>query len=303
MNKINSPIPQDVALSTFRSRLLAVVEVIAVFILLRLVLVLWLIPAFGLDTSTWGGRFLVYAVWIAAALLLVLLRRGDPKTYGLGLSDAIPQARMALSLFAPFAATFFLTGFLLPQLLPGAGGRWPRELLGMLVWIALLLWISRLVSRGLAPAGSPGTGAGVRTGVDLPAMVVLPLAGSFAAMTLGERLTGFAFYLFFLGPGEEILYRGYMQSRLNAVFGRPYRLLGAEWGWGLVIATLLFGLMHAFNGFDPARGQYQLDWAWAAGATVAGLVFAYLRERTGSVVAPAILHGLPQAIAALFMRF
>lgn len=122
-------------------------------------------------------------------------------------------------------------------------------------------------------------------------------------MTLGERLTGFAFYLFFLGPGEEILYRGYMQSRLNAVFGRPYRLLGANWGWGLVITILLLSLMHAFNSFDPAHGKYALDWGWAAGATVAGFVFARVRERTGSVVPGSIMHGLPQAIAALFMRF
>ncbi len=172
----------------------------------------------------------------------------------------------------------------------------------MLAWIGNLLWISRVVGRRIAPAGPPGTGTTAPAGAKLLALV-LPQAGIFAAMTLGERLTGFAFYLLFLGPGEEILYRGYMQSRLNVAFGRPYRLLGANWGWGLVIATLLFGLMHAFNGFDPAQGQYQLNWAWAAGATVAGLVFAYLRERTGSVVPGAVMHGLPQAIAALAMRF
>ena len=62
-------------MSTFWSRLLAVVEVIAVFIVTRLVIGLWLIPALGLDGKEWGTRFLVYALWIAVALLMVLVHR------------------------------------------------------------------------------------------------------------------------------------------------------------------------------------------------------------------------------------
>ncbi len=80
-------------------------------------------------------------------------------------------------------------------------------------------------------------------GSALPALILPPLAAMLAPLTVGQRVEGFVFYLLFLGPGEEILYRGYMQSRLNGVFGRPFRLLGANWGWGLVITTALFGLM------------------------------------------------------------
>jgi len=291
-------------MSTFWSRLLAVVEVIAVFIVTRLVIVLWLIPALGLDGKEWGTRFLVYALWIAVALLMVLVHRPSLEAYGLNLGDFIPQCKTGLSLWVPFALTFFVADFLLPgflpRYLPDPGWFWPRRLLSMLVWIALLWWLSRLLSRRIGPTGPARKDA--RMGAALPALILVQ-AGVFSAITLGERLTGFVFYLLFLGPGEEILYRGYMQSRLNAVFGRPYRLLGANWGWGLVIATLLFGLMHAFNGFNPATGQYRLDWAWAAGATVAGFVFAWLRERTGSVIPGSLMHGLPQAVAALFMRF
>jgi hypothetical protein len=38
------------------------------------------------------------------------------------------------------------------------------------------------------------------------------------------------FQFFFAGFGEEILFRGYMQSRLNEDFGRPWRLRGVSFG-------------------------------------------------------------------------
>jgi uncharacterized protein len=288
-------------MSSLRSRLLAVAEVLAVFVLTRIVVAIWLVAALGLDIRSWGARYLIYGSWIALALLLVAARRGDWRAYGLAWREVVPQARLGLSLFLPFAIVFFITGFLVPQvLLPGKALRWPQELLGAAAWIGLLFWISRLLDRRLAPVG---TATGRRAGMSLPVMMILPVAAAFANMTLGERLTGFVFYLVFLGPGEEILYRGYVQSRLNEAFGRPFRLLGVDWGWGLVIGSTLFGLMHAFNSFNPSLGQYGFNWAWAVSAGVAGLVFGYLRERTGSVVPGSVMHGLPQAIAALVMRF
>lgn len=289
--------------SAYRSRLLAVAEVLALFCLLRIILVYWLIPLLRLPTR--AEFFLIYATWIAAPLLLIKVRGHSFDAYGLRSSDFAEQARLALSLFVPFALQSFWMGFLLPRvLLPAEGGslRWLREVLIAAGWVAVLLWTSRVLDRRLGDRPQQKT-VPKPGGAALPALFLLPLAQVLAPLTLDQRLVGFVYYLLFLGPAEEILYRGYMQSRLNGVFGRPFRLLGANWGWGLVIATLLFGFMHALNGYKPALGQYELDWAWAFGATIAGFVFAYLRERTGSVVAPAILHGLPQAIAALFMSF
>ena len=46
-------------------------------------------------------------------------------------------------------------------------------------------------------------------------------------------------YALFVGFGEENLYRGYMQSRLNEAFGRPYRFFGVPFGWGVFVTALL----------------------------------------------------------------
>src|SRR6185436_12936637 len=43
------------------------------------------------------------------------------------------------------------------------------------------------------------------------------------------------------GIGEEVFYRGYIQSRINESFGRPFQLGGLQFGAGLLISSLLFG--------------------------------------------------------------
>jgi len=92
--------------------------------------------------------------------------------------------------------------------------------------------------------------------------------------------------LVFVGFLEEFFFRGYIQSRFNAVFGKPFRYRGVGFGWGLVFAALIFGLFHPITvlGSNP--------WPWALWTAALGLVLGYLREKTGSVIAPAILHGV-----------
>src|SRR3990170_4078338 len=80
---------------------------------------------------------------------------------------------------------------------------------------------------------------------------------------------------------------------------RTVRVFGVPWGWGLVIACAIFGTMHILNPFNPFLGRFALNWQWGVSAAFGGLIFAFVREKTGSIVAPALLHGLPQAIASL----
>ncbi len=98
--------------------------------------------------------------------------------------------------------------------------------------------------------------------------------------------------------GESVFFLGYAQSRLNQAFGRPWSLLGVRWGPGLLIAAGFFGLVHGLNTYDCFTGEGRFAWWWAAyaGASLSG---AFLRERTGSIVAPAILHAFVDIAAFL----
>ena len=115
-----------------------------------------------------------------------------------------------------------------------------------------------------------------------------------------KAISAIIFYILFLGLGEELLFRGYIQSRLNEAFGKPYRFFGVSWGWGIVITSVLFGLMHVVNVGGLVGGAWRPEWWWGFWTFFGGLALGFVREKTGSIAASAILHGLPQAIYAAF---
>jgi uncharacterized protein len=100
------------------------------------------------------------------------------------------------------------------------------------------------------------------------------------------------FQFFFAGFGEEIMFRGYMQSRLNESLGYPWKFAGVKFGPGLLITSMLFGVLHLLNPFNPLQGQYGLAIWSGISSMVAGFLFGFIREKTGNVLAPSIAHGL-----------
>ena len=92
----------------------------------------------------------------------------------------------------------------------------------------------------------------------------------------------FLYHLACVALPEEVFYRGYMQSRLNGAFPSGVRVLGARLGVGWLYTALLFAL-----------GHYLIDFRLDTLATFfPGLLFGWLRERTGSVAASTIFHAL-----------
>jgi len=93
------------------------------------------------------------------------------------------------------------------------------------------------------------------------------------------------YYLFIVGLGEELLFRGYMQSAFNRYFGKPFSIGNVKFGWGLFLSALLFGLMHALVVAPPL-------WPWALFTFVIGLTLGYIREKDGSILSAVLLHAL-----------
>jgi len=88
------------------------------------------------------------------------------------------------------------------------------------------------------------------------------------------------YHLFFVAIPEEFFYRGYMQTRLDEVFPRRWKLFGATVGPGLLIATLYFAFGHSL---------VTLRW-WHFATFFPGLLFGWLRQRTGSTLPGALFH-------------
>ena len=118
-----------------------------------------------------------------------------------------------------------------------------------------------------------------------------------------KALALFVNYVVFVGFGEEILFRGYIQSRMNEVFDRRFSFYGIPFGWAVLITNLLFGLMHVGVIRWILGMNQEVTLAWGVWTIFSGMVFSLIREKTGSILAPALLHGLPQAIAWVAMLF
>jgi membrane protease YdiL (CAAX protease family) len=161
------------------------------------------------------------------------------------------------------------------------------------VQVGLLFILGWLLRKKPSPAAAGVLAAGAL-------LLAAPLPdGSLLAKAVPLFLT----YALFVGFGEEIIYRGYVHSRLNEVFDRPYRFFGIPVGWGMLLSALVFGLTHSGILSFLMGWSAQMTLPWAFWTTFGGLVFSLVREKSGGILAPALLHGLPQAVAVVILLF
>src|SRR5918998_3705123 len=93
----------------------------------------------------------------------------------------------------------------------------------------------------------------------------------------GADATSLVLVAIFSGVGEEAFFRGALQQE-----------------FGLVLASLLFGLAHV----GPDRRYF----VWTAWAVLAGFVFGFLYEVSGSLLAPILAHTAHNAATLLLWK-
>jgi len=199
-----------------------------------------------------------------------------------------------------FASTTLAVAWMSWSAVPG------RSVLIPLAW-AFASWIatardgSRTASLGLARShAAAGLKAfAVSTAVLLPLLVVafelyrrtgapVPEPEPLAGVGLGEWSL---YQLAVVAPFEELFFRGCLQGRLDRAW-RSAGMQGPRAFWLPIMGSaLLFGLAHVV----VARSL--------AGASVAipGLLFAWLRARSGSLVAPVLSHGTANVMTRLVL--
>ncbi len=79
---------------------------------------------------------------------------------------------------------------------------------------------------------------------------------------------------------EEAFYRGYLQSRLDEAWPKRVRLLGAEVGPGLIVASVVFAVGHFVT--IPVAPRLAVFFP--------SLLFGWLRARTGGIGASLTFH-------------
>jgi len=110
--------------------------------------------------------------------------------------------------------------------------------------------------------------------------------------TIGTLVGDFAVDVFIIALWEEIVSRGYIQTRLQVVWGF----------WGVIIATLLFASLHlpsAFldHGYDLPAALFRF-----AQTGLSGFMLGYVYWQTGSVPTTIALHGLRNLALSVSMH-
>jgi membrane protease YdiL (CAAX protease family) len=91
---------------------------------------------------------------------------------------------------------------------------------------------------------------------------------------------------------EEFFFRATVQAGFDTVFKPRWKILGIEFGWGLFLASLLFGLAHVFY-----QGPFGLTTA------IPALVFGLLYTRRQNVMGAVIFHTACNLVMTCFPAF
>jgi hypothetical protein len=220
-----------------------------------------------------GQKFYIveYAAVLAFVLCLLAITRRSFKAYGINFD----HPKYLLTVVGLALLPFLVLGVTL-SLVPWRS--WIGAVIVSLVALGILVVIARLLQNKPSP------------GEVLPLAALLILApGTIISLTspVAPVLMKTIYFYLLVGPAEEILFRGYVQSRINQVWGQPYHFFGVKWGWGVIFGAILFGLWHFF--LMPAVPGI---WPQVLWTFFAGLVLGYLRERSGSFVPSSILHSV-----------
>ncbi len=107
----------------------------------------------------------------------------------------------------------------------------------------------------------------------------------------------FTFQLTMPGIEEELFYRGVLLFALNEAVRGRWRFLGIDWGWGALLSSIAFGLAHAFS---MGNDGFAFDPLLFGLTAIPSLLGVWLRERSGSLLLPVIVHNAGNALPMIF---
>jgi membrane protease YdiL (CAAX protease family) len=101
---------------------------------------------------------------------------------------------------------------------------------------------------------------------------------------------------------EEFFYRGYIQSRINLDYQKKWRMGKINFGPGLLVSSLLYGLSRGLRTIKPWRGTYLVSWSWTLFSFTVGLFYGLIRESSGDIIGSGTANSLIDAIGNAMVR-
>ncbi|TXT56798.1 MAG: conserved membrane protein of unknown function [Candidatus Thorarchaeota archaeon] len=288
---------------SLKNKIIAIIDVVVVRLVVYALIARGILILFfgGLETESPVAPYVIGVLWFIIPAVLILLFRRSFTAYGLTLENIKRNVDVGMSAFLIFALTF--VGYIML----GPLGTSYNEPLGAIILTGIFAIVLGLILNMLGKRSKDDETTRANHYANVGIIAVILIAPLFMAMNLGKEaapIVSIVVWQFvFSGFGEETFYRGYVQSRLNEAFGRPYEIRGVKFGMGLFITAFLFSLAHMLNTFDIYTLTGELAVWWGTFTFVGGLIFGLLREWSGSIVPGGLVHGLEafgEAFGALF---
>ncbi len=231
-------------------------------------------------------------VGVARLVLYVLVPTGLALLMPTGRRREIGDALVVASIWLPVELREFRASFPWP---PGGSGYLLVSPLAMDLLLFLMLVVRRFDGSGLRmrlrpPDVARATGAFVSfAALGIPIGLTTGfLSVGFRASGVVSVLAGAAVIYLFTALPEEILFRGMVQGILESWFKRPRLALG--------VAALIFGAAHLNNGPNAP------DWRYFWLASLAGIAYGWVYQRTRRISASALTHALVDLTWSIFLK-
>jgi membrane protease YdiL (CAAX protease family) len=229
-----------------------------------------------------GPRVRLLPILLVIAVGITILAAGFALAWLL-LADFAPwlaERWPLVALAQGFVLLLALTGIAIARRrLPDAdfGLRWPR---------VSAAWIGKAIAWTVVLAG-------VMVVVDNGWGLLHGRAPVTTAQGSADLAGWLAFNLLLVGPCEEILFRGLLLGVLAALSPSRVRFGTRSISTAGIVTALLFALAHArsfaIEAWPVAVGQQVYAFAF-------GLLYAWWRERSGSLLMPVVVHGLSDVV-------
>jgi len=124
---------------------------------------------------------------------------------------------------------------------------------------------------------------GLAAGLPLTAVIWFATEHKASPLILVQLAVGVPIWMLIMSPFQELFFRGWLQPRFQVGLGR----------WpGLVVASVSFALWHLCPAFEQAQIVPVASIWGMLFTTGMGLLFGYVFQRTGNIVAPWLAHVL-----------
>jgi uncharacterized protein len=181
----------------------------------------------------------------------------------------------------------------------GVHWNWSGKLIDIAVMTAIaasLMATQRFTARdlGLTLRQTPGTGRALLFVVAPFLLIIAALTMTLVGNTKPPSAEKLYYQATLPGLAEELVWRGLLLAFFDRMFVSRVNIWGAEIGFGTIATALTFGLVHGVQ-FD-SRLVLQTSLAGGAFAAATGLVLAWLRARTKSLLVPVLTHNATNLI-------